>query len=63
MIKAYLLASREGEMKISSGIDRMFGVLGFSSNIQTKDVDTILQDCSFDRQLYEQQSKKIWLYN
>lgn len=63
MIKAYLAAIKDGSMKISSGIDKMFGVQGFYINIETKSVDGILADCLNNRNLYIQLSKRIWLYD
>jgi hypothetical protein len=36
-------------MKFYTSLDKMFGVQGFFSNIQSNDVDSILADCSADR--------------
>jgi len=36
MIKAYLGAIKDGSMKFNSSLDRMFGVVGFFQNIQTR---------------------------
>ncbi len=45
MIKAYISAIKDGSMKFSPSLDKMFGVQGFYQTIQTKDVDSILKDC------------------
>lgn len=63
MIKAYQAAIKDGSMRFSTSLDKMFGVQGFFQNIQTKEVDSILQDCEAERSLYKQLSKKIWLYD
>lgn len=63
MIKAYLYAIKDGSMKINSGIDKMFGVLGLFQTIQTKPVSTILKGCEADRKLYLEQIKQIYIYD
>ena len=46
MMKAYQSAIKDGSMKFSSALDKMFGVQGFYINIQSQSVDAILNDCS-----------------
>jgi hypothetical protein len=45
MMKAFKNAIKDGSMKFSTALDKMFGVQGFYMNIQSKEVDAILQDC------------------
>jgi hypothetical protein len=45
MMKALKNAIKDGSMKFPSNLDKMFGVLGFYQNIQTKSVESILKDC------------------
>ena len=49
MIKAYQAAIKDGSMRFSTSLDKMFGVQGFFQNIQTKEVEGILQDCYAER--------------
>lgn len=63
MIKAYLSAIKDGSMKFSPSLDKMFGVQGFYQNIQTQGVDAILKDCEYERNFYIELSKKSWLYD
>lgn len=51
-MKAYQAAIKDGSMRFSASLDKMFGVTGFYVNIQTQSVDSILQDCSTDRSFY-----------
>jgi uncharacterized protein YbbC (DUF1343 family) len=52
MIKAYIQAIKDGSMKITTGLDIMFGVRGTYENIRTKEVDSLLKDCQAERDLY-----------
>jgi len=52
MIKAYLEAIKDGSMKITTGLDIMFGVRGTFENIRTKEVVALLKDCQAERELY-----------
>lgn len=45
-MKAFQGAITDGSMKFYTSLDKMFGVQGFFSNIQTTDVKTVLNDCS-----------------
>jgi hypothetical protein len=49
VMKAFMLAIKDGSMKFATSLDKMFGVQGFYMNIQTKEVDAILQDCQQER--------------
>ena len=62
LIKAYLSAVKDGSMTVGSGLDSMFGVKGTFTNIKSKSVSDILNDCSANRDLYIEQAKKIYLY-
>ena len=63
MIKAYHSAIKDGSMTFSSGLDRMFGTVGFYQYIQSKSIEEILQNCDGDRKLYMELIKKIYLYD
>jgi uncharacterized protein YbbC (DUF1343 family) len=62
MIKAYLKSSN-GTVTVNSGIDKLFGVVGFFQNIQTKEVSDILKDCEVERELYAAEVRKIYFYD
>lgn len=62
MIKAYLSASKDSSVTISSSIDRMFGILGFYQTIRTQEVDSILRDCQDELELYSQAARMAYLY-
>lgn len=53
MIKAYLAVTKGASISISSSIDKMFGVVGFYQMIQTQEVESILSDCKYEREIYE----------
>jgi len=63
IIKAYIENVKDGSLSISTSIDKMFGRLGFHSNILTKKVDDILNDCGADLQFWKDNYKKWWIYN
>lgn len=63
LIKAYLLAVKDGSMKVGTGLDGMFGVRGTFTNIRSKEVQEILDDCKSKRDVYIEEAKKIYLYN
>jgi hypothetical protein len=62
-MKAFQSSIQDGSMKFYTSLDKMFGVQGFFLNIQSKDVDSILADCSADREFYLQLAKKALLYD
>ena len=63
MLKAYKAAIPDEAMKFNSGLDRLFGVVGFFERIQSKSVKDILADCEAERNLYSAAAKKAYLYD
>jgi hypothetical protein len=49
---------------ISSGVDRLYGRIGFSQQIQNLNtpVDNILSQCEGDLNIYKSQYTQYWLY-
>jgi uncharacterized protein YbbC (DUF1343 family) len=63
VMKAFQAAIKDGSMRFSTSLDKMFGVQGFYINIQSRSVDEILQNCEQERSFYIELAKKAWLYD
>lgn len=52
-------------MSISSGVDRLFGRIGFSQQIQNFkiSINQILDSCKADLNTYEKLYTKYWIYH
>ena len=50
-------------IQVSSGIDRLFGTVGFFAQIQSKSVKDIIQDCESQSKFYRDTYQKYWFYN
>ncbi len=65
ILRAYLESAINLNVTVSSGVDKLYGRIGFSQQIQNFNISVskILDDCKGDLNVYKNQYTKYWLYN
>lgn len=63
ILRAYLEVSQQN-VSVSSGVDRLYGRIGFSQQIQNlkTPVREILKDCKADLDVYKVQYERCFIY-
>ena len=60
-LKAYI--TQEPSITFTSGIDKLFGVIGFEEKIRKYDVQDIMDECESQSATYREEYERYWLYD